>query len=165
MIHHFANDQQSIAVGRIAHQAQSFFAEALEAVRRCARLERAAPDHLRAGFSDNLRDPLDLILRLHTARTGHHDHTLAADFERADLHHGPARPEAAAGQLVRRCNAVHALDTRGYFENRWIEIARAHAAEHRVHNPRRTMDVESQLHQPVDHGLYLRFGCAFLHHD
>ena len=37
------------AFGRVAQQPQAFFAEALEAVRRAARLERAAAEDLRAG--------------------------------------------------------------------------------------------------------------------
>src|SRR5437867_302780 len=60
---------------------------------------------------------------------------------------------------------MRALDTFQYFEIHRIEIARADAAEHGVQDAGRAVYVETQIHQPVDHGLNLRFGSAFLHYD
>ena len=48
LVHHFADHQQTVAVGRFAQQFQAFFAQALEAVGRTARLERAAANDLGA---------------------------------------------------------------------------------------------------------------------
>ena len=57
------------------------------------------------------------------------------------------------------------LHARHHLEFSRFKIARAHAAEYRMHHARGPVHVEAELHQPVDHRLNLRFGCALLHHD
>ena len=74
LVHHLADHQQAVAVGRLAQHLQALFAQALEAVRRTARLERAAANHPRAGRRHHLRRALDLLAALHAARPGHHHH-------------------------------------------------------------------------------------------
>ena len=165
-VHHLADHQQPVAVGRLAQQPQPFFAEALKTVRRTARLERAAADHpARPPLRHHLRRALDLLAALHAARAGHHDHALAADLDVADLDHRAARPEAAARQLVRRDDAVRFLHALHHLEHREVEIVlAAHAAEHGVDHARGAMHVEAHLDHAVDHALDLLFGGALLHH-
>src|SRR5439155_19006077 len=101
LVHHFADDQQTIAIGGGAQKLQAFLAQALEAVRRAARLESAAADHLGAGAGYDFGDALDLVLVLDAARSRHRDDLLAAYIQFADLDDGASRAEAAAGELIR----------------------------------------------------------------
>ena len=76
------------AVAASRSMLQPFFAEALEAVRRAARLERAAAEDLRAGAPHRRGRRAHLLLALGRARTGHHDDFVAADAHVADGDHG-----------------------------------------------------------------------------
>ena len=84
-VHHLGDQLQvRRAFGRVAQQPQPFLAEALEAVRRAARLEGAAAQDLRAGALDGRGRRVDLLLGLRRARAGHDDHFVAADPHVAD---------------------------------------------------------------------------------
>ena len=164
LIHHFAHQQQMVAVGRFAQQLQALFAHALKAVGRGARLERAAAQHFRAAAGHGFGHLADLIAIFDAARPGHDHHLVAADFDVADLDCGARGFEVAAGQLVRRNDAVAFLDARHDFEFDGIDVAhRAHAAQHGVQDAGGAMDDEAHGHQTVDDVLGLRLFGAFLH--
>ena len=90
-----------------AQHLQARFAEPLEAVRRAARLERAAAQHLGARALDGRGGRLDLLLGLGRARARHDDHLVAADPHVADDDDGVLRLERAARELVRLGDAQH----------------------------------------------------------
>src|SRR5439155_11402060 len=102
LVHHFADDQQAVAVRRRSNEPQTFFTEALEAIRRAARLESPAPDDPGARFGDDGGDALDLVPRLHAAGAGHDDDAVAANLHIPDPDHRPAGTKAAASQTIGR---------------------------------------------------------------
>ena len=107
----------------------------------------------------------NLVAILDAARSGHHDHFGCRRISTSlDLDHGAAGSEMAAGQLVRRHDAVAFLDAFHHFELDGIDVAhRSDAAEHRVHHARRTMDDKAHRHQSIDYFLDLGFLGPFLH--
>ena len=72
-VHHLGDELQVLGRCRVAQQLQAFLAEALEAVRRAARLERAAAEDLRAGPPHGRGRGAHLLLGLGRAGPGHHD--------------------------------------------------------------------------------------------
>ena len=145
---------------------QAFGAEALELVRRTARLEGSAANHPGAGAGGDFGALLDLVAILQAARAGHDDDGIAADGERAHLHDGAAGPEAAAGEFVGRDDAVSFLDAFHHLEDGEIEIVlAADAAEHGVDHAGGAVHVEAEIHQAIDHVFDLLFGGALLHDD
>ena len=110
-------------------------------------------------------DAVYLLPGLHAARAGHDNDAFASDLDIADPDHGAAGAKAAADQLVGRSDAMGVLDALHHLEIGGFEIARAHAAEHRVEHSRGPVHVEAELDEPVDHRLNLRFAGAFLHDD
>ena len=109
-VHHLRDELEVVPVGRAAQHLEAFFTETLEAVRRAARLERAAAQDLGAGILDGRRRRLDLFLGLGGARSGHDDDFVAADPQVADRDDGVLGPETPAGELVGLGDAVHLLD-------------------------------------------------------
>jgi hypothetical protein len=147
MVHHLTDDLEVVAVGGFAEKLEALFAEALKRVRRTARLERPAPDDAGSGARYDFRGLLDLVARFHAARARHHDHFRTADFDIAHFDDGAFRAEAAAGELVRRDDAVGFFHTLHDFEKAEIEIVfTADAAEHGVHLSSGPVDVEIQVH-------------------
>ncbi len=109
---------------------------------------------------------LDLIFAFDAARAGHHDDFAAADFHVANLHHSAGGTETAAGQLVRRNDAVDFLDAIHQFDNGSIEVfVAAHASEHGVDHAGGAVNVEPVFDQAGDDFLDLRLGGALLHYD
>ncbi len=144
--------------------AKPFFAHALEAIRRAARFERAAANHLGARLGDNRRFSLDLLAAFHAARSCHHHQVAAADLDIADADHGAARPETAAGEFVRRRDAPRFLNAVHHLEGGDIELGRAaDAAQHSMHHAGGAMHVETERNQAIDDFLNLRLFGAFLH--
>ena len=145
---------------------QALVAEALELVGRTAGLKappRITLAPVRAAISRAL---LDLVAVLHAARAGHDDDGIAADLERTHSHDGAGGPEAAAGEFVRRDDAVGFLDAFHDLEDGEVEIVlAADAAEHGVDHAGGAVHVEAEIHQAIDHVLDLLFGGALLHDD
>src|ERR1035437_4382471 len=125
LVHHFADYQQAVAVGGGAEHLKTLGAEALELIRRTARLEGSTADHPGASAGRQLGALLDLVAVLHAARAGHDDHGVAADGERAHLHNGAAGPKPAAGEFVGRNDAVGFLDALHDFKDGDVEIVLA----------------------------------------
>src|SRR5205085_7378773 len=150
VIHHLADDEQTIAIRRFAHEAEAFFAQTLKTVGRAARFERSAADDLCASLGDDFRDPLNLISRFHTARTGHDHHALGADLDILDPDYGAAGAEAAADQLIWRRDAMRVFDALHDLEVGRVEVARAHAAKYGMKHACRPVHVEAEVDEPVD---------------
>ncbi len=159
-----------MAVRGRAQQLETRLAEPLEAVRRSARLEGAAADDLRAAARHDLGRAFDLVAALHAARSRHYHDAVGADLDRGppvapDLDHCSTWAERAAGQLIRRDDAVRLLDPLHHFETGDVELfLAAHAAEDRVHHASGAVNVKAQLDQPVNDRLNLRLDRTFLHH-
>ena len=152
------------AFARVAQQPQPFFAEALEAVRRAARLEGAAAEDLRAGPPHRRRGGADLLLALRRARAGHDDHFVAADPDVADGDDRAVRLERAAGQLVRLGDPQHFVDAVEHLDQPVVGMPLPDRAEHRARDAGRAVHVHAHLHEPRDDLLDLRFGGPFFHH-
>jgi hypothetical protein len=67
-VHDLGDDGHARLLFSLEQKLDTFGSEALEVVRRCARLERAAAQDRRAGRLDALGDPEDLLGRLNRAR-------------------------------------------------------------------------------------------------
>jgi hypothetical protein len=154
-----------VAIGRRTQHPQTGLAESLEAVRRTARLERAAAKHLGAGPLDGGRRGLDLRRRLRRARSSHDDHFVAADAHVADRNDRVLRLERAAGELVRLADAQHLVHAVENADQAGVDLVGAHDAKHRAGRPRRPVHVHPQLDQPRDDGVDLFLRRAFLHYD
>src|SRR6266446_8452 len=66
----FGDDEQSEAVANFGHDLQTFFAQTLKGIRRCARFVGAAAEELGSGTGDALGDLKGLIASLDAARAG-----------------------------------------------------------------------------------------------
>ena len=106
-VHHLGDHLQVVRVGGAPQHLQPLLAEPLEAVRRAARLERAAAQDLRAGALDGRGGGHHLLVGLRRARAGHDDHLVAADPHVVDRDDGVLGLEGAAGALVRLGDAQH----------------------------------------------------------
>ena len=153
------------AVGRVAQQPQPFFAEALEAVRRAARLERAAAEDLRARARTAAAAAAHLRFALRRARAGHDDHLVAADAHVADRDHGAVRLERPARELVRLRDAQHLVDAVQHLDQRLVGMPLADRAEHRARDAGRPVHVHPHFDQPRDDVLDLRLAGAFFHYN
>ncbi len=155
-----------MAVGGLTHHPQAFFAQALETVGRRPRLKSAATDNFGPAARHYFRRLFNLVAILDAARTGHHDHLIAAYFDAVYFNDGPAGPEMTACQFVRRYDAVAFLDAIHHLKLHRIEVAnRPNSAQHRVHDAGRTMDNKTHRHQPIDYLLNLGLLGPFLHHN
>src|SRR4051794_40486312 len=155
-----------MAVGGIAKHFEAFGAEALELVGRTAGLKGSAANYASTGAGGDFGALFDLFKTLQTARAGHDDDGIAADFERAHAHDGTGRAKTAAGEFVGRDDAVGFLDTLHDLEDGEVEIVfAADSAEHGVDQAGGTMYVKAEIHQTIDDMLDLFFGGALLHDD
>ena len=91
-----------VRIGGLPQQFEPVFAQALKAVRRTARLERAAANELGAGPRDDFSAVSNLFFALDAARPSHHDHFRSADLHSAKVDHRAAGLEMPAGQFVGR---------------------------------------------------------------
>src|SRR5207244_3961619 len=96
-VHHLGDELHVFGVRCVAKEPQPFLAEPLEAVRRAARLERAAAENLRSGAARRRRRRPHLFFVFSRARPGRAGHvvaavaTLADRYDRAPGPAGPAR--------------------------------------------------------------------------
>ena len=163
-VHDLRHQLQIVAVGRAAQHAQAFFAEPLEAVRRAARLERAAAQHLGAGALDRGRRGFDLLFGLGRTGAGHHDDFVAADPHVADRDDAVFRLERAAGQLVRLGDPQDFLHAVQHLEQPWVAgPVAAHRADDGAKRARRAVHVEAHFHELRNDALDLFVGGALLH--
>ena len=111
-VHHLADHRQAVGVGGAAQDAQALLAQALERVRRGARLVGAAAHHGRARLRHRRGDGERLLLPLDRARAGHQREPAAADGAAPDRDHRVGRVEGARGQLERHRDWLDALHRR-----------------------------------------------------
>jgi hypothetical protein len=138
----------------------------LKTVGRRARLERASAQDLSALRGDNFGHFFNLVAAFDAARPGHDDDFAAADFDVPDLHDGARRTKPAAGEFIWRNDAVNFLHALHQLHDCRIEIFLSpDSAKNRMDHTRRTVNVESVLHQAGNDLLYLGFGSALLHYD
>ena len=159
-LHHLGNHQQPKLIGHLAQQLQPFQPHALEAIRRAARLERAAPQELRTSSGHLLRTQPNLLAALHRARPGHDNHFIAANdqpIRKRDPRSLRSKP--APRQLVRRRDPIRLLHTRKHLELRHLKVRRrSHPRKNSLRLTRCPVDIKSQLHHPLNHMLYLFIG-------
>ena len=151
-------------VRRFAQHAQALFAEPLEAVRRAARLERAAAEDLGAGLLHRRGGREDLLFGLRRARAGHHDDLVAADPHVVDDDDGAFGLEGAARELVRLGDAKHLVHAVHHRNQRRIHFVRADDAEHGAIDARGPVHVHARLDQRRDDFFDLRLGCPLFHY-
>src|SRR4029077_13483210 len=123
-VHHFADDEQLEFVGGLADQLKAFFAQALEGVRRRARLERSGAQDSGASLGYRLRNRVNLLWRFHGARSCGHNNFVTTDFDAAaQVDDRALRFELAAGEFKRLRDPHHLADTFEKFKVAMIEIA------------------------------------------
>ena len=88
-VHQLGDDRHAGLLLRLLQQAEALVAEALERVRRGARLVGAAAQQLRAGVLDRVRGLEQHVARLDGARAGDRHEVLAADLVAVDVDDGP----------------------------------------------------------------------------
>ena len=141
--------------------------EALEAVRRGARLVGAAAEHRRAGGGDGVRGREHLVARLDRARAGDHREVLAADPSPVDLDDGPlAMTELGRGELVGRRIGTTCCDARVALEAEPLHVlAVADRADHGDLLAARRVRAGAAALDAVDDGLDVFLGGRRLHDD
>src|SRR5207253_6606501 len=103
---------------------QALGAEALERVRRGARLVRAAPEKLRAALLGEARGGDHLRLALDAAGAGDRDEAARADLDVADAHDRVLGVRLARDELERLGDADRLLDAGHDLELARVERAR-----------------------------------------
>ena len=155
---------RSCCVGGGTQHPQALLAQPLEAVRRAARLERAAAQDLRAGLLHGGGRGIDLLLGLRRTGPGHDDDLIAADAHVADRDDGAFGLERAAGQLVGLGDPHHLADAVEHLEQPRIQMAVvADRTQHRAADAGRPMHVHLQPDQVSDDLLDLLLAGALLH--
>ena len=111
-VHQLGHERQPGLLARLDEDLERHVAEALERVRRGARLERAAAQHRHACGGDRARGLERLLARLDRARAGDEAEVAVADAAAAHLDHGRVGRELARDELVRLEDRQHLLDAR-----------------------------------------------------
>ena len=148
---HFGDDRQTrLRLGR-AQDAEAFFAHPLEAVRRGARLERAAAQDRRARSAHRARRGSHLVGGFHRARSRHDDEVLPADLDPVDLDDRVVRLELAADHLVGLADRDDLLDAVARLQETQVRAALGldDADDRAVRAPGR-MGLEPQLFDRLD---------------
>ena len=123
-----------MAVRGLSKHLQALRPNALKAVRRGARLEGAAAQHLGAVLGDLGGDGFDLLGALDAARPGHdNDLRPADDHALAERDLRAFGPKLAAGELVRRGDAQNLRHPLEQLDIAGVEVhLGSHRAQHRV---------------------------------
>ena len=130
-VDHLADDGQAERVVCLVQELEGGQAEALERVRRGARLEGAAAQDAGALALDGAGRLHELLARLDRARAGHHHELLAeAQLHAVDPHPGPLRLVLRARELVGRADPDDLLDARQRAEVRDTLDVAADDADH-----------------------------------
>src|SRR5262249_8538383 len=109
-VHDLGHDRQGVFLADVAEDLEPVLAEALEAVRAGARLERPAAEDVRPRRLDPSGDLVEHFGALDRARPGDHGQGPAADAHLADLYDRVLLVELAAGELERLEDRQHLLD-------------------------------------------------------
>ena len=119
-----------------------------------------APPRKHAGtsFRDQFGDREKLFARFDRARTSHDDHFLAADLQAiGKLNDCAFGTERAAGELIRRADAMHLLDAIEHFEIARVKIgAGTDGREHGLAFTGGAVNGETHADQMFDYVLDLR---------
>src|SRR5206468_1606676 len=145
---------------------QALDPQALEGVRRRARLVRAAPQEVRAALLRDARRRHDLLLALDGAGAGDRDEAAAADLDAADGDDRVLGVRLARDELVRLRDADRLLDAR---ED--LELARVEGAgvpgdpDGRALLARDHVRLEPEEPDLLEDAVDLGLGAAGLHDD
>ena len=161
-VHDLGDDRQARDLARFGKELQPFDAQSLKTVGRSAWLERTAAQDFRAAFFDRLRDPRDLLARLHGARTAHHDDFVPTHFHPADFHRARvATAKFASHKLVRLQHGrrtFHSGNRRdGFFANL---ILGPDDANDRPNRAAADFRLQSPLLDTIENVLDLLLSCA-----
>ena len=165
-IHQLRHHRQPCLVARRTQDLQPLVAEPLERVRRCPRLERAAPQHRCARLRDHARRLERLLTVLDRARPRDQPEPRVAEPSPVDLDHGRVGRDLPRDQLVRLQDRQHLLDAGIALERqRRQQLALADRADHGRLPPALHARRDAGLLQPREHVLGLIRGRACAHHD
>jgi hypothetical protein len=166
-VHQLGDDRQPGLRLGLAQQPQALLAEALEGVRRGARLVRAAAIHRRAGGRHGVRGGEDLVARLDGARTGDQREVVAADLAPRDLQDAaPPAGDLRGGELVGledRDDVVDAVHRVGLDAGDVLAVADG-ADQRHLFAPRDVGAGADALYS-LDDGRDLVVSRRLLHHD
>ena len=109
-VHQLGDEGQAGLLARLLEDLERFLAEALEGVRRGARLEGAPAEHRHALLRDGARRLHRLLARLDRARAGDEAEVPVADPPAADVDHRRVGRELTRDELVRLEDRQHLLD-------------------------------------------------------
>src|SRR5580693_3985211 len=108
-----------------------------------------------------------MVARFHRARTRHHNHLFASDFQTVGkLDYGSLWPEASSRQLVGCTDPMNVFDSGEHFEVANIKIdSRPDRSHHGLPRSGGAMYREAHRNEVFHHMLDLLLGCRFLHGD
>ena len=144
--HDLRDHGEAVALGRGGEDLQALLSQALERVRRRARLEGAAAEELQPEARDQRGAGLHLLLGLHGAGSGDHGERTGADRDAAYLDARGIGMKLAGGQLVRLQHAEDALDSGQLVELRFADgpVVAGYAAD-RLHGSAAQVRVYSRV--------------------
>ena len=112
-LHDFADHQQSKLIAGFAQKFKRFQTQSLEGIRRTARLESAAAKYASSGLGNLLSYIKKLLARFNRTGARHNDYFRSADLKAiTEFDNSPLRTKGAAGEFVRRADAMNVLNTR-----------------------------------------------------
>ena len=166
-VHQLGDDRQAGLRLGLLEQPQALLAEALERVRRGARLVGAAAEQRGAGGRHGAGGGERLVARLDRARPGDEREVLTADLSSLDVdHRSLAVADLRRGELVRLEDRHDLGDARSTLEAEARHVlAVADRADHGDLLAARGVGAGADRLDPVDDGLDLRFRRPRLHHD
>ena len=164
--HDLGHDFEPGLVARRRHHLQRRFAETLERVRRGARLERAAPQHLGALLGDVARRVEKHLFAFHRARAGHHHDLVAADLHAAHVDDGVDPAELSARELEGLGDGDDLVDSAEVGERLLVGVGvAADDPDQRPLLALGELGLEPDLVDAIDHRIHLCLGRAVGHDD
>ena len=153
-VHHLGDDGQPGHLADVGEDLQALDPQALEGVRRGARLERTAPEQLGARGLGHLGRLERLLGRLDGARAGDQGEGVRTDRHlvagRADVDRGALGVVLQADQLERVGDPVHVLDTGHAAQVEAVEgLDVADQADDRAHDAAADERLSARLLDPL----------------
>ena len=164
-VHDLGDELQVVRIGCAPEHLKPLLAQALEAVRRAARLEGASAQNLGAGALDGRRACHDLLFGFRRARPGHDDHLVTAYPHVVEDDHGVFRLVGAARALVGLADPQHFVHAVEDADQLGIDFVRTDDTQNGAGRSRRPMHVHPQFDQACDHRVDLNLGGPLFHDD
>src|SRR5216683_562425 len=160
------DDFQARLVARGGHHLQAGLAQALERVRRRARLECAAAQHLRSLGRDVARGLEQHLLALDRARSGHDHDLFGPDLHAAHIDDRVLGAELATCELERLGDRDDLVDAAEVREGLAVGVGvGADDADQRSLLATGELGLQADLMHAVDHRVDLAIGGGVPHHD